>query len=70
MARRKDDQLDAATPEADRLEQQQPADPNVRPDHEWPAPANAGADEADRLEQAQEVLADPDDEYAPNPPED
>ena len=39
MARREDDHVDTAMPEAD------------------------------RLEQAQEVLADPDEEYAPNPPE-
>lgn len=57
-----------AVPEADRLEQERQADPGVRPDQEWPDPATPDADEADRLEQAHEVLADPDEEYAPNPP--
>ena len=66
MARHNDDGLDTAVPEADQLEQQQPADPG----HEWPHRATPVADEADRLEQAHEVLADEDEEYPPSQPKD
>jgi hypothetical protein len=66
MARREDGELDTAIPEADRLEQRQPADPGGAPGLQWPTPA-PDADEADRLEQAHEVLVDPDEEYAPSP---
>lgn len=68
MARREDDHIDTAIPEADRLEQEHPADPSSGPDQQWPDRATPEADEADRLEQADEVLADPDEEYPPNQP--
>lgn len=68
MARREDDQLDAAIPEADRLEQEQQVDSADGPDRQWPDPAIPEADEADRLEQAEEVLAAAEEEYPPNPP--
>ena len=68
MARRDDDQLDTAIPEADRLEQEQQADPSIGPDQEWPDPVTPEADEGDRLDQAKVVLADPDEEYVPKPP--
>lgn len=55
-------------PEADRLEQEQPADPRVDETPGWPVPASAEADEGDLLEQAQEVTGDPDeDEYEAHP---
>jgi len=68
MARSDEDPLDTAIPEADRLEQQQHADPTSAPDEEWPVLAGEVVDEADRFEQVQEVLADPDEDYAPDPP--
>jgi hypothetical protein len=68
MARRDDDQ-DALVPEADRLEQQQQADPDIGPAQEWPDPPTLDVDEADQLEQAHEVPDDPDEEYAPDLPE-
>jgi hypothetical protein len=68
MARRDDDQ-DALVPEADRLEQQQQADPGIGPAQEWPDPLALEVDEADQLEQAHEVPDDPDEEYAPDLPE-
>ena len=68
MARGDDDGNGTEVPEADRLEQQQRADPSIDPGQEWPEAATPDADEADLLEQAQEVLADPDEEYTPNPP--
>lgn len=68
MARRDDDRLGTAIPEADRLEQEQQADPGIGPDQEWPDSVTPHVDEADQLEQAHEVLDDPDEEYAPNPP--
>lgn len=68
MARSDDDHDGTVVPEADRIEQEQQADPDVGPAPEWPDPEAPDADEADRLEQAQEVLADPDEEYSPNPP--
>ena len=67
MARGDDDGSGTEVPEADRLEQQQGADPNVDPGRPWPEGATPDADEADLLEQALEVLADPDEEYTPNP---
>ena len=68
MARTDDDRDETEVPEADRLEQQQQADPGVAPDQAWPAQATPDVDEADLLEQVQEVLVDPDEEYTPNPP--
>jgi hypothetical protein len=65
MARREDGKADSAIPEVDRLEQEQPADPSVAPDQQWPRHPTPDADEADRLEQAHEVLADTDEEYSP-----
>ncbi|HSF99161.1 MAG TPA: hypothetical protein VLA55_10750 [Ornithinibacter sp.] len=68
MVRTHDDPLDRAVPETDRLEQEQQAGPEGGHDLGWPDPATPEADEADRLEQAHEVLADPDEEYAPDTP--
>ena len=67
-------------PEADRLEQQELANPVTADDQPWPdswpdmpldLPAAGGdldvadrADEADRLEQTQDVVGDPDEDYA------
>ena len=57
-----------AVPEADRLEQEQPAAPRVGETPEWPVSSSEEADEGDLLEQAQEVLDDPDeDEYEAHP---
>lgn len=67
MARHEEDQLDAAVPEADWLEQEQHVDSADGADRQWPDPVVPEADEADRLEQADEVLADADEEYPPNP---
>ena len=67
MARHDDDQLDTVIPEPDRLEQEQQVDSADGPDQQSPDPAMPQADEADRLEQAHEVLADIDEEYPPNP---
>jgi hypothetical protein len=56
----------AAVPEADRLEQAEPADPRLA-DEESPAPPTAAeSDEADLLEQAQPVDEDADEEYPPD----
>jgi len=66
VARRDDGQVDTAIPGS------RPAPATTtgrrwrRPGQQWPTPA-PDADEADPLEHAQEVLADPDEEYAPNP---
>ena len=65
MARPEDDKPDSEIPEADRLEQQQPADPSVGPDQQWPSHPTPDVDEADQLEQAHEVLVDSDEEYPP-----
>jgi hypothetical protein len=65
---RHDDQLGTGIPEADRLEQEQQVDRADGPDQEWPDPVRPEVDEADQLDQAHEVLEDPDEEYAPNPP--
>jgi hypothetical protein len=67
MARRDDDQLDTAVPEADRLEQEQQADPSVGSEEEWPVAVTPDADEADQLEQAHQVPGDPDEEHSPEP---
>lgn len=68
MARTDDDQNGTQVPEADRLEQQQQAAPSVSPDQEWPDQVTPDVDEADLLDQAHEVLSDPDEEYTPHPP--
>lgn len=52
-------------PEADRVEQEQPADPRDASDQEWPASLTPDVNEADRLDQVRPVLTDPDDEYPP-----
>ncbi|KRE59018.1 hypothetical protein ASG70_17525 [Phycicoccus sp. Soil748] len=59
---------DQPIPEADWLEQEQPASSTVATDREWPpsSPARA-ADDGDMLEQSQEVVSDPDEDYAPEP---
>ena len=67
MVRNDDDLAGTAVPEADRLEQEQPADPRVGSDGPWPARASAEADEADVLEQAIEVVGDPDEDYTALP---
>ena len=67
MTRTDNDLPDTAIPEADRLEQGQPADPRVGNDQPWPAQPSNEADEADRLEQALAVDGDPDEDYAPRP---
>ena len=67
MARTDDIPLDGDVPEVDRLEQEQEADPRIGPDDDWPAPEGRDGDEADRLEQVQEVVGDPDEEYEPDP---
>jgi len=54
-------------PEADRFEQEEPVDPRGGSDQQWPASPTPDVNEADQLEQAQQVLADPDEEYPPNP---
>jgi hypothetical protein len=69
MARRDDDQDGAPVPEADRLEQQQQADPTIGPAQQWPDPLTLDVDEADQLEQAHVVPDDPDEDYPPEPPE-
>jgi hypothetical protein len=68
---RSDDHPSAAIPEADRLDQERPVDPDVEGDEQWPAAAPTAktpeADEADQLEQAHPVLSDPEEEYTPDP---
>lgn len=56
-----------AIPEADQLEQEQEANPEVGSQHEWPASPNHEVNEADRLEQALPVLSDADEDYTPDP---
>jgi hypothetical protein len=68
MARSDNDRPSTAIPEADRLEQEEPADPRVGSDQQWPATPTQDADEADRIEQAQAVVIDPDEEYSPDTP--
>jgi hypothetical protein len=67
MARSDDNHAGTAIPEADRLEQEQPADPRVGDDQPWPGPPGHEVDEADRLEQAHSVDGDPDEDYTPDP---
>jgi hypothetical protein len=69
MARSQHDYRSTAIPEADWLEQEQPANPTVGDEQVWPAAASTqDADDADRLEQSQVVVGDPDEEYTPDPP--
>jgi hypothetical protein len=68
VAHSRDNHPNTAIPEADRLEQEQPADPTVASDQTWPALPTQDVDEADLFEQAQPVLTDPDEEYTPDPP--
>ena len=62
------DDRDVPVPEADRLEQQEPVDPEVGDDQPWPdSPVgvdHGDSDEADRLEQSQVVAGDADEDYA------
>lgn len=66
MAHSRDNHPNTAVPEADRLDQEQLADPTVASDQTWPAKPNQDVDEADLFEQAQPVLTDPDEDYAPD----
>jgi hypothetical protein len=66
MARTEDAHLGATIPEADRLEREQQADQAAEHEREWPIHSAIDADEADLLEQAQEVIGDPDEEYSPH----
>jgi len=68
MARSKDDQLGTAISEADQLEQEEQADPRVGRHQKWPVDTAQDVNETDRLEQPQEVVGDPDEEYPPDPP--
>ena len=68
MARGDGDQSGNAIPDPDQLEQEQQATPRVGRHQEWPVDTAQDVDEADRLEQAQEVVGDPDEEYPPDPP--
>ena len=47
--------------------QERAADPGADQEPEWPSSEAPDVDEADRLEQSQAVLDDPDEEYAPDP---
>lgn len=67
MARRNDDQQSTAIPEADRLEQERPADPGADGEQAWLTRPTSHVDEADWFEQSQPVLTDPDEEYTPDP---
>jgi hypothetical protein len=66
MARGYDYHASTAIPEAERVEQERPADPKVGDDQAWTVPSNQEADEADRLERAHAVDADPDEEFTPD----
>jgi hypothetical protein len=66
MARSDDHDPGAAVPEADRLEQEQLANPVAADDQPWPTTPRDDVNEADRLEQAQLVVGDPDEEYTPD----
>lgn len=67
MASGDDNHTSTAIPEADRLEQEQQANPEVGSEHEWPTSPTQEVNEADRLEQSLQVLSDPDEEYTPDP---
>ena len=68
MAPSDHEHLGTAAAEADRLEQEQAADPRLGVQQEWPAHTAADVDEADLLEQVQEVAGDPDEDYEPDQP--
>ena len=67
MADTDDARRDDTVPEADRLEQERPADPRVVAGRQWPVRAADGADEADQLDQVEDVPGDPDEDYPPDP---
>jgi hypothetical protein len=66
MADSRDNHASTPIPEADQLDQEQPADPRVASDQTWPDSPIQDVDEADLVDQAQPVLTDPDEEYAPD----
>jgi hypothetical protein len=66
MSHSRDDDASTEIPGTDRLEQERAADPGADQEPEWPVSEAPDADEGDRLEQAQAVLDDPDEEYAPD----
>ena len=68
MAHIHDAHLGAGIPEADRLDQELQVDPAAEQPSDWPIRAAVDVDEADRLDQAQDVIGDPDEEYAPRAP--
>lgn len=69
MGRGDYDHRSAEVPEADWLEQEQPANPTEGADEELaPSASTPDVDDADRLEQTQAVDGDPDEEYTPEPP--
>ena len=68
MANTDDARLGAGIPEADRLDQELQVDPAAERPSGWPTHAATDVDEADRLEQAQEVIGAPDEEYTPQSP--
>ena len=67
MARADDTPSVGAVPDPDRLEQEQPADPRDGELDDWSIPQGRDADEADLLEQAQDVVGAPEEEYEPDP---
>ena len=67
MASGDDNHASTAIPEADRLEQEQQANPEVGSQHEWSTSPTQEVNEADRLEQSLPVLSDPDEEYPQDP---
>jgi hypothetical protein len=67
MASSDDNHASTAIPEADRLEQERQANPDVGSEPEWPTSTTQEVNEADRLEQSLPVLSDPDEDYTPDP---
>jgi hypothetical protein len=67
MASCDDNHASTAIPEADRLAQEQHANPDVGSEPEWPTSTTQEVNEADRLEQSLPVLSDPDEDYTPDP---
>lgn len=63
MAHSRDNRQSTPIPEAERLEQEQPAYPGVASDQTWPASPTQDVDEADLFGQAQPLLTDPDEKY-------
>lgn len=66
MAREAGDDATAAIPEADRLEQAQPADPRESRDTDLARLIAEDGNSGDLLEQAQPVTEDPDEDYPPD----